>query len=423
MTGGMAYEALNNIGHSRQRVHHRPQRQRPQLRADDLQPHRRTDAARSVDGRPSQPAIAHHRPPVAQPHQHPPQPGLREASTQAGAVPARAAVRRPAGREERRRVQGGRARVPAAAVVLRGARRALRRPDRRPRHRGAGAHVPQRDRAVGRGPDPRARRHAEGPGLSARRGRRREAPPRRTGVRPGDRSAAGDPVRLHAGVRRSDHQRGRGRLTGRRDHRGDGRARPGCSRFRPAFPSASSTSASPSSTPSPALPAWRWAVCDRSLRSTARSSIGRGTRSSTTSPCTACPVVFCLDRAGITGDNGPSHHGVYDLALLAQGARHARAGAVERAGAAGDAARRARDWPTGPGGDPLPNGKAPQVGEHEVGVGLHARAAAPRRRFGVHPRHRQARRRSPSRPPRRSPSRASTQRCGMCDRAHRSTRR
>ena len=30
------------------------------------------------------------------------------------------------------------------------------------------------------------------------------------------------------------------------------------------------------------------------------------------------PVVFCLDRAGITGDNGPSHHGVYDLALLAK---------------------------------------------------------------------------------------------------------
>ena len=28
------------------------------------------------------------------------------------------------------------------------------------------------------------------------------------------------------------------------------------------------------------------------------------------------PVVFCLDRAGITGDDGPSHHGVYDLALL-----------------------------------------------------------------------------------------------------------
>ena len=28
-----------------------------------------------------------------------------------------------------------------------------------------------------------------------------------------------------------------------------------------------------------------------------------------------CPVVFMLDRAGITGDDGPSHHGVLDLAL------------------------------------------------------------------------------------------------------------
>lgn len=28
------------------------------------------------------------------------------------------------------------------------------------------------------------------------------------------------------------------------------------------------------------------------------------------------PVVFCLDRAGITGDDGPSHHGILDLALF-----------------------------------------------------------------------------------------------------------
>ena len=28
------------------------------------------------------------------------------------------------------------------------------------------------------------------------------------------------------------------------------------------------------------------------------------------------PVVFCIDRAGITGDDGPSHHGTLDLALL-----------------------------------------------------------------------------------------------------------
>ncbi|HEX4243921.1 MAG TPA: 1-deoxy-D-xylulose-5-phosphate synthase [Acidimicrobiales bacterium] len=28
------------------------------------------------------------------------------------------------------------------------------------------------------------------------------------------------------------------------------------------------------------------------------------------------PVIFCIDRAGITGDDGPSHHGLLDLALL-----------------------------------------------------------------------------------------------------------
>lgn len=30
------------------------------------------------------------------------------------------------------------------------------------------------------------------------------------------------------------------------------------------------------------------------------------------------PVIFCLDRAGITGDDGPSHHGILDMALLAK---------------------------------------------------------------------------------------------------------
>ena len=30
------------------------------------------------------------------------------------------------------------------------------------------------------------------------------------------------------------------------------------------------------------------------------------------------PVVFCLDRAGVTGPDGASHHGVYDMALLSK---------------------------------------------------------------------------------------------------------
>ena len=28
------------------------------------------------------------------------------------------------------------------------------------------------------------------------------------------------------------------------------------------------------------------------------------------------PIVFCIDRAGVTGDDGPSHHGIFDLVLL-----------------------------------------------------------------------------------------------------------
>ena len=30
------------------------------------------------------------------------------------------------------------------------------------------------------------------------------------------------------------------------------------------------------------------------------------------------PVIFCLDRAGVTGPDGASHHGVYDMALLSR---------------------------------------------------------------------------------------------------------
>jgi len=28
------------------------------------------------------------------------------------------------------------------------------------------------------------------------------------------------------------------------------------------------------------------------------------------------PVIFCLDRAGLVGDDGPTHHGVYDIAYM-----------------------------------------------------------------------------------------------------------
>ncbi|HEX2040489.1 MAG TPA: 1-deoxy-D-xylulose-5-phosphate synthase [Acidimicrobiales bacterium] len=83
------------------------------------------------------------------------------------------------------------------------------------------------------------------------------------------------------------------------------------------------------------------------------------------------PVVFALDRAGITGDDGPSHHGVLDMALClkipgmtvfapssAQELRVMLRDAVEL---------------EGPAVVRYPKGAARQVGLGEVGAGLSAR--------------------------------------------------
>jgi 1-deoxy-D-xylulose-5-phosphate synthase len=32
--------------------------------------------------------------------------------------------------------------------------------------------------------------------------------------------------------------------------------------------------------------------------------------------CKTLPVIFCIDRAGNVGDDGPTHHGMYDTAML-----------------------------------------------------------------------------------------------------------
>src|SRR5829696_3346278 len=85
------------------------------------------------------------------------------------------------------------------------------------------------------------------------------------------------------------------------------------------------------------------------------------------------PVVFCLDRAGITGDDGASHHGVYDMALLAKvpGMRVlAPSSAQELHQMLHDAIELAD---SGPVAIRYPRGTAHTVGEHEVGVGLRAR--------------------------------------------------
>ena len=85
------------------------------------------------------------------------------------------------------------------------------------------------------------------------------------------------------------------------------------------------------------------------------------------------PVVFCLDRAGITGPDGASHHGVYDLALLSKvpGMRVlAPSSAEELAVMLHDAVSLADE---GPVMLRWPRGAAHHVGEHEVGVGLRGR--------------------------------------------------
>jgi 1-deoxy-D-xylulose-5-phosphate synthase len=89
------------------------------------------------------------------------------------------------------------------------------------------------------------------------------------------------------------------------------------------------------------------------------------------------PVVFCLDRAGVTGPDGPSHHGVFDLALLSKvpGMRIlAPSSAQELQQMLLDAVSLCD---SGPVAIRYPRGAARQVGEHEVGAGTAARRLIP----------------------------------------------
>jgi len=83
------------------------------------------------------------------------------------------------------------------------------------------------------------------------------------------------------------------------------------------------------------------------------------------------PVVFCIDRAGITGEDGPSHHGVLDLAMLClvPGITIlAPSSAQELRVMLGHAAT----METGPVAIRYPKGPARQVGPGQVGSGLSA---------------------------------------------------
>ena len=88
------------------------------------------------------------------------------------------------------------------------------------------------------------------------------------------------------------------------------------------------------------------------------------------------PVVFVLDRAGITGDDGPSHHGVLDLALTLK-IPGMTVFAPSSAQEVGVMLRDALDL-DGPASIRWPKGPARQVTVEQVGSGLKARRAHPR---------------------------------------------
>src|SRR4051794_28293890 len=84
------------------------------------------------------------------------------------------------------------------------------------------------------------------------------------------------------------------------------------------------------------------------------------------------PVIFCIDRAGITGDDGPSHHGVLDLMLLSKvpGMTMFAPSSYQELG---QMLRDALDLQDGPVAIRWSKTAAPSVGEDEVGHGLAGR--------------------------------------------------
>ena len=288
MTGGMAYEALNNLGHSKRRViivlNDNGRSYAPTVSNLSANTPGRRRACRTTRASPTSS-------PTSWPTRSPTSVSTR--STCAASAASRSSSRDLPGVGHQAENGDGRRSRPACASSS-SRRRSSRRSACatsarstattstrwRPRFRNA-------DRAVGRGPDRRARAHPEGPRLLPRRGRRREAPPRRAGVRP---APSGRPRRCR-------------RDTPRRSPRRSSR------RPRPTPRIVAITAAMPG--PTGLLPfqerfpdrffdvghrrAARGhrcrrhgdvAGCGRSSRSTRRSSIGPGTRSSTTSRCT-----------------------------------------------------------------------------------------------------------------------------------------
>ena len=85
-------------------------------------------------------------------------------------------------------------------------------------------------------------------------------------------------------------------------------------------------------------------------------------------------MVFCLDRAGITGDDGASHHGVLDMVLLSKVPGMTIFAPSSYRSCRSDAARRPRPVHRRPGRHPLAQDHAARDdGTDEVGHGLTAR--------------------------------------------------
>ncbi|MEE2767621.1 MAG: 1-deoxy-D-xylulose-5-phosphate synthase [Actinomycetota bacterium] len=84
------------------------------------------------------------------------------------------------------------------------------------------------------------------------------------------------------------------------------------------------------------------------------------------------PVVFCIDRAGVTGDDGPSHHGLLDIVLLSKvpGMTIFAPSSYQELQQMLEDALGITDGPTA---IRWPKTAAPQVGWEEVGAGLAAR--------------------------------------------------
>ena len=87
-----------------------------------------------------------------------------------------------------------------------------------------------------------------------------------------------------------------------------------------------------------------------------------------------CPVIFGVDRAGITGDDGASHHGTLDMVLLSKipGMTIFAPSSYEELPVMLDTAMQITDGPTA---IRWPKTAAPRAGPSEIGVSLSARRA------------------------------------------------